>query len=189
MLEQEHKCENIARQQKYKFVRLSIKLANSQWIYVDELFASPGWVHDGEADYVGQLIRACKIYINFCPECGENLSKTEEGKLPLRVSEEFFKAQTAPHRRHQCMKLEEYNKKYADFGSSKDSNGLWIIEENKFDKVWSLERHAYIIEQLVPQKKGQIEADKVGKLRFEFGFSIVYCPFCGEYLSDDRLPR
>jgi len=178
MLKLEHNCNWIRRQKDYEFCELSIGYIDNRWVYEYQLFASPKWVEDGEAEYEGQLIHACKIYINYCPECGRKLQK-DEGDCPCvrHVTKVDAKQESLVH---QCFQLEEYNKLYSSFGSSEDRNGLWTIETSKFDVAWHLSRQTRVLE------RGHPETDE---LIFLFGFLIAFCPFCGKKLNDYHSPE
>jgi hypothetical protein len=60
----------------------------------------------------------------------------------------------------------------------------WFVGKDVDDdmEIWMLENYVTASPEMVSQE----EADYEGELIFRHGFDILYCPFCGELLDNQR---
>ena len=160
-----------------------IEQVNTKWLLHKELKADEKWVYDGEAKKVGDIISDHKIVINYCPYCGENLSRSLEArqtgshkqhapepKYPILPPENFF----------QCPEIEAYNLV---------ANENWFIvrdpDDIYLDGIWMLEKFTLATDEMIQTGN----AEYMGELCFSSGFDILFCPFCGELLDTERARR
>ena len=160
---------------------VAIEQTDGVWFLHHVLKADEKWVYDGEAAYVGEIIHDHFIPIHYCPYCGEKLSDKIENshtdfhkshahlrKYPLLSSDPFY----------QCPEVEQLNASLQDSGIG----DRWLVIQD-LDGVWLLEKFTLATEEMVANQ----DVDNLDELYFLSGFDIIYCPFCGELLSPERI--
>jgi hypothetical protein len=180
-----HQCKWIEHKNNSGDASVKVSFIDDRWIFVRERFASAKHVEDGEAQYVGELLFTSQIPINFCPYCGIQLANNPNiSRLSVSHKQHWTNTRWEAEYFYQCSALDKYNEKLREFGSSTDKNGLWFVTKDNYDgyDVWFLERHIFATEQMVQNS----EAEEVGEICFQYGFDIMFCPFCGEQLDEKR---
>jgi sarcosine oxidase delta subunit len=178
MTENIHQCNWIkAKNHYHSSYPEEIGLVEKQWTLHRRGIANQKWVEDGEAKFVGEALYDYSIKINFCPYCGMRLEKDLEAsasqihKPGADLHESLF---SSPLLFPQCQAIKDnFNKeeKWFVIKDIDDDTDIWLLEN-------------FIAAS--PEMVSQGEADYAGELIFRHGFDILYCPFCGELLDNQR---
>ena len=180
-----HQCHWVRLKNDLEDESIIICGIDDEWVFTRNRFANAICVEDGQADYIGELLFTSHIVINFCPYCGEKLSDNQDLSYVGSNHKEYWTGtRWEVEDFYQCSPLEKYNQKVRNFQTDTDTNGLWFVTKDNYDNddIWLLERHIFATQQMVQNG----EADEVGEVCFEYGFDILFCPFCGERLDEKR---
>jgi hypothetical protein len=164
-----------------EFHLTTVEHVNGKWVLHKLLRANEKRVYDGEASYVGEIIHDHVIPINFCPKCGEKLTNeienshtdnhkqhAPEPKYPELSPDHFF----------QCPEIGQLNSSLQDAGIG----NRWFIVQDP-EGWWMLEKFRLATEEMVANH----DVENLDELYFLSGYDIIFCPFCGELLSPERI--
>lgn len=155
MMPVKHNCEWL-RNDQYRTEKVEFQA--KQWIFECKLFASAEWVKDGEANEVGELLSDCTIPVNFCPYCGEKLNPACTPPSDIHYKRNIPSNRNDAGNFYQCPPLQHLNASYGD--------EVWLVTK-PFFSGFQFGKYSFKEKEFV----------------FQFSFSIIYCPFCGEPLN------
>lgn len=84
----EHSCDKLAKVLEnskiddFCIINITIsRIENQNWLLTKYYYADDQTVYDGEANYIGEVVSEFSMSIDYCPFCGEKLSKTSVRRL------------------------------------------------------------------------------------------------------------